>query len=248
MIILNNSDFLTDTCHENRPTDHKPHCPSPNPEIHATEKMPSSRPVVVRALLQGISMIIPPILLAEVFVIGLFPTLWHMLRHPRSIPFPNRWRDSFQHAAQPFLPTMSDSVFSDQKRRLVAQAKGRVLEVGAGTGCNLKYYDKDKVEIIYGVEPDLPALDHLEKEIAKRDLIDKYKILPFGIDETDKVSEAEITPGSIDTVVCVFLSHLEYKMPNNRCCVFVQSRCQSRSCLPCIPTSNLAEHCLSWSM
>jgi len=39
-------------------------------------------------------------------------------------------------------------------------------------------------------------------------LIGKYKILPFGIDDTDKMTEAEITPGSIDTVVCVFSHHL----------------------------------------
>ena len=148
-------------------------------------------------------MIMPPILLAEVFVIGLFPTLWHMLRHPRSIPFPNRWRDSFHHAAQPFLLTISDSIFSSQKRQLIAQAKGRVLEVGAGTGCTLKYYEKDQVEIVYGVEPDLPMLPHLEKEVIKRDLIRKYKILPFGIDDTDKMREAKITAESIDTVICV---------------------------------------------
>ena len=163
--------------------------------------------LIVRVLLQGLSAIIPPIVVAQVFVIGLFPTLWHMLRHPRSIPFPNRWRDSFHHAAQPLLLAMSDSVFRDQKRQLIAQAKGRVLEVGAGTGCTLKYYDKDNVEMVYGVEPDLPVLNRLEKEVAKRDLIGKYKILPFGIDDTDKMTEAEITPGSIDTVVCVFSHH-----------------------------------------
>lgn len=153
--------------------------------------------------LEMISGIIPLLLLAEVFIIGLFPTLWHMLRHPRSIPFLSRWRDSFHHAAEPYLLALSDRLFHDVKGQLIAHAQGRVLEVGAGTGATVKYYDKTKIDVVYGVEPDLQALDRLEASIKEYDLMGKYHILPFGIEETEKMTEASIGVESIDTIVCV---------------------------------------------
>lgn len=40
-----------------------------------------------------------------------------------------------------------------QRRKIVPLARGRVLEVGIGSGLNLPYYRADRVERIYGVEP-----------------------------------------------------------------------------------------------
>ena len=39
------------------------------------------------------------------------------------------------------------------RQRLVPQATGVVLEVGMGSGLNLRYYQADKVELVYGLEP-----------------------------------------------------------------------------------------------
>jgi len=153
--------------------------------------------------LETISFIIPLLLLLEVFIIGLFPTLWHMLHHPRSIHFLSRWRDSFHNAAQPYLLAMSDRLFGGRKRQVIAHAQGRILEVGAGTGATLKYYDKTKVDIVYGVEPNLEALDRLKASVKENGLTEKYQILPFGIENSEKMIESGVTVQSIDTVVCV---------------------------------------------
>src|SRR5438552_1774184 len=126
-----------------------------------------------------------------------------MFRHPRWIINASHWRDSFIHTAQPSLMTMADKTFSNEKRRLVSQAKGRVLEVGAGSGETLKYYDKSKLDVIYGVEPDLHVLAKLNGEIVKYDLSGKYEALPFGVDETDRMVAAGVVAGSLDTIVCV---------------------------------------------
>jgi hypothetical protein len=40
-----------------------------------------------------------------------------------------------------------------QRRKVVPQAKGRVLEVGMGSGLNLPYYDAGQVERVFGLDP-----------------------------------------------------------------------------------------------
>lgn len=42
-----------------------------------------------------------------------------------------------------------------QRSIVVPQAYGRVLEVGMGSGLNLKHYDNEKVEMIWGLEPSI---------------------------------------------------------------------------------------------
>ena len=141
----------------------------------------------------------------------------------------SHWRDSFIHTAQPSLMAMADKTFSNEKRRLVSQAKGRVLEVGAGSGETLKYYDKNKVDVIYGVEPDLHVLTKLNAEIVKYDLSGKYKVLPFGVDEADMMDATGVVSGSLDTIVCVLSPfQVRRKITHNRSCVFVQFRRQRR--------------------
>lgn len=43
----------------------------------------------------------------------------------------------------------------EQREKVVPLARGRVLEVGIGTGLNLRHYDKAKVEKIVGLDPAL---------------------------------------------------------------------------------------------
>jgi ubiquinone/menaquinone biosynthesis C-methylase UbiE len=40
-----------------------------------------------------------------------------------------------------------------QRRKVVPQAAGRVLEVGMGPGLNLPFYDRSQVEFVWGLEP-----------------------------------------------------------------------------------------------
>ena len=43
-------------------------------------------------------------------------------------------------------------VFSRQRQKVVPHARGRVLEIGVGTGLNLKYYDPAKVRHVWGLD------------------------------------------------------------------------------------------------
>jgi ubiquinone/menaquinone biosynthesis C-methylase UbiE len=40
-----------------------------------------------------------------------------------------------------------------QRRKVVPEAEGRVLEIGIGSGLNLPFYDPAKVEMLWGLEP-----------------------------------------------------------------------------------------------
>ena len=54
-------------------------------------------------------------------------------------------------------------VLADHRRKLLAGARGRVLEIGAGTGANLAFYG-DGVESLTVVEPDAPMAGRLERK------------------------------------------------------------------------------------
>ena len=47
----------------------------------------------------------------------------------------------------------SSGDIAKQRRKVVPFATGRVLEVGMGPGLNLAFYDRSKVELVWGLEP-----------------------------------------------------------------------------------------------
>ena len=56
------------------------------------------------------------------------------------------------------LPRLIDSACSappilKQREKVVPEARGRILEIGMGSAINLPFYDPDKVELVWGLEP-----------------------------------------------------------------------------------------------
>ena len=43
--------------------------------------------------------------------------------------------------------------FTRLRQKIVPLAKGRVLEIGIGTGLNLGFYDPEKVDHVWGLDP-----------------------------------------------------------------------------------------------
>ena len=99
------------------------------------------------------------------------------------------------------LPTVIDKAcgigpIMEQRARLVPQARGRVLEIGVGTGHNLPFYDAAAVD-------ELIVLDPAEQMHARAE----RKAAEAGLDVRMLGLSAERIPlddGSIDTVVCTF--------------------------------------------
>ena len=47
----------------------------------------------------------------------------------------------------------SHKAFTGQRKKVVPLARGRVLEIGIGTGLNLGFYDPEKVDHVWGLDP-----------------------------------------------------------------------------------------------
>jgi ubiquinone/menaquinone biosynthesis C-methylase UbiE len=53
---------------------------------------------------------------------------------------------------------------AERREKLLAGARGRVLEIGGGTGANLAYYGPDVEEVVF-TEPEEPMARRLEKKL-----------------------------------------------------------------------------------
>jgi ubiquinone/menaquinone biosynthesis C-methylase UbiE len=83
-----------------------------------------------------------------------------------------------------------------QREKVVPLCKGRVLEVGAGGGLNLAYYDRSEVETVFGLDNSPELLD------SARD-----RAIGFGMDFRPMLLDAEkiaLDDNSMDTVLVTY--------------------------------------------
>ncbi len=83
-----------------------------------------------------------------------------------------------------------------QRRKIVPQAEGRVLEIGIGSGLNLPFYDPTRVEKLWGLEPAAEIRRMAEKAAVG---------LPFDVEFIGLPGEAiPLDDCSVDTVVTTY--------------------------------------------
>ena len=101
------------------------------------------------------------------------------------------------HAAlyDPLMGLVDRAGLAERRRRLLAQASGRVLEVGAGTGLNLRHY-RD-VDAVVMTEPDAAMRKRLLGRVADAAVPVEVHELP--------IEESGLPDASFDTVVCTLV-------------------------------------------
>lgn len=83
-----------------------------------------------------------------------------------------------------------------QRRLLVPQAQGRVLEVGMGTGRNLPFYDRQRVSLVVGVDPAM----QMHRLAQRRSRQAGIAVELMGL----SAEHLPATDASFDTVVCTY--------------------------------------------
>lgn len=92
--------------------------------------------------------------------------------------------------------TCNSGPINYQRKKIIPNAKGNVLEIGIGPGSNLKHYDNTKVSSILGIDPS-KELNQIAKNRAE-----KYNLnISFLIESASNLS---VDNNSIDTVVSTY--------------------------------------------
>ncbi|MDQ1391632.1 MAG: hypothetical protein QOF30_609 [Acidimicrobiaceae bacterium] len=86
---------------------------------------------------------------------------------------------------------------ADRRRRLLAAARGRVLEIGAGTGLNLRHYRPERVTSLTALEPDAALGGRLAWRAQTLSV--PWEILGVAVEEAD------LPEGGFDTVVATLM-------------------------------------------
>ncbi|MAY36472.1 MAG: SAM-dependent methyltransferase [Spongiibacteraceae bacterium] len=89
-----------------------------------------------------------------------------------------------------------DKVIMEQRQHVLAAAEGRVLEVGMGSGLNLRYYNPDKVDFVWGLEPSDGMRKKAQKNLQQSPVQVEWLGLPG--------EEVPLDSHSADTVVLTF--------------------------------------------
>jgi len=82
------------------------------------------------------------------------------------------------------------------RRKVVPRARGRVLEVGMGSGLNLPLYDPEQVELVWGLEPASGMRNLAAKRVAAAPFEVRWLDLPG--------EEIPLEDASVDTVLLTF--------------------------------------------
>jgi SAM-dependent methyltransferase len=82
------------------------------------------------------------------------------------------------------------------RRQIIPQARGAVLEIGAGSGANFTHYDPARVRKLYALEPNPGMIRLAERQSRKTKLDIQFLDLPG--------ERIPLEEGTIDTVVSTF--------------------------------------------
>lgn len=86
--------------------------------------------------------------------------------------------------------------FSNQRAKIIPQARGRVLEIGIGSGLNLPFYKPENIDRVWGLDPS----KQLQK-IAEK----KAGVLPFNVEFIGlSGEEIPLEKKCVDTVVVTY--------------------------------------------
>ena len=99
------------------------------------------------------------------------------------------------------LPKMLDCCCSTkpinyQRNKVDPYAKGKILEIGIGSGINIPFYKKSQIEKLYGLDPS-EELNHMALKVANKHNLDVEFLL-------SGAEEIPLPSNSIDTILITY--------------------------------------------
>ena len=99
------------------------------------------------------------------------------------------------------LPKLLDTCCSTkpiqyQRKKIVPQAKGTVLEIGVGSGLNIPFYEKKDIHKVYGLDPSEELCEMARKTAENNQLKIDFLV--------NSAEEVELPSNSIDTVLITY--------------------------------------------
>ena len=99
------------------------------------------------------------------------------------------------------LPKLLDTCCSTkpinyQRKKIVPHAEGTILEIGIGSGLNIPFYEKSKVNKIYGLDPSSELCEMAKKTAIKSELDIDFLI--------NGAEEIKLISNSVDTVLLTY--------------------------------------------
>ncbi len=113
----------------------------------------------------------------------------------------NQYNDVFTMYDKYILPsllnyTCGQKPFIKQREKIVPMAKGKVLEVGIGSGLNLPYLDSSKIDSLVGIDPSEELIALAEQRI--NDSMPKIEFI------VSKAEEMHFNDNTFDTVLMTY--------------------------------------------
>ena len=87
-------------------------------------------------------------------------------------------------------------VIQKQRQKVVPLAHGRVLEIGMGSGLNIPFYDAEKIELVWGLEPSEGMRKKAQAKVKRASFEVRWLDLPS--------EEIPLEDNSVDTIVLTY--------------------------------------------
>lgn len=114
----------------------------------------------------------------------------------------NGWYNKvFSAAYDPFMSVVEKNALSGRRQALLASLKGKILELGCGTGINFPFYGKD-AEVL-ALEPADAMREQALDRLKNSEVLAKIRVEPWLLE--DERLAKEFSPESFDAVVCTLV-------------------------------------------
>jgi ubiquinone/menaquinone biosynthesis C-methylase UbiE len=107
----------------------------------------------------------------------------------------------FAKAYDPVMHKLEERLLLPKRRALISHARGKVLEVGAGTGINFPLYSQDLH--ILAIEPSKTMMEQAAQRLLQEQVMAKIELLQAGVHD-DRLQRL-LSPGSLDAIVCTLV-------------------------------------------